>query len=100
MNENPSDHSHDCCGGLDEKKPEQTAAQGDHSCCHGEHDHADAPVTPSAAAKYYCPMCPGVESDKAGACPQCGMALELNLAYQLAKKIIYTCPMHPQIEQD
>ena len=29
-------------------------------------------------AKYICPMCPGVESDKPGACPKCGMALELN----------------------
>jgi P-type Cu+ transporter len=25
---------------------------------------------------YICPMCPGVESDRPGACPKCGMALE------------------------
>lgn len=25
---------------------------------------------------YYCPMCPGVESDRPGICPVCGMALE------------------------
>jgi len=25
---------------------------------------------------YVCPMCPGVESDRPGACPKCGMALE------------------------
>ena len=45
-------------------------------------------------------MCPGVESDKPGTCPKCGMALERNPAVPLAGKTIYTCPMHPQIEQD
>jgi Cu+-exporting ATPase len=46
------------------------------SCCsvHG-HSH-DADVKPSAGAKYFCPMCPGVESEKPGDCPKCGMALE------------------------
>ena len=57
-------------------------------------------MTPSAAARYFCPMCPGVESDKPGACPKCGMALELNPAWKPAAKTIYTCPMHPEIEQD
>jgi Cu+-exporting ATPase len=39
------------------------------ACCGGKgpdrhvHHHAHAPVTPSATAKYFCPMCPGVESD-------------------------------------
>ena len=28
------------------------------------------------AAKYICPMCPGVESDRPASCPKCGMALE------------------------
>ncbi len=71
-----------------------------HDCCHGELDHSAPPVTPSGKAKYYCPMCPGVESDKPGTCPKCGMALEVNPAQQSAQKAIYTCPMHPQIEQD
>ncbi|MFO1484575.1 MAG: copper-translocating P-type ATPase [Verrucomicrobiaceae bacterium] len=31
-----------------------------------------------APAPYVCPMCEGVRSDKPGACPQCGMALEKN----------------------
>ena len=31
-----------------------------------------------ATSKYFCPMCPGMESDAPGDCPQCGMALELN----------------------
>ena len=38
-------------------------------------------MTPSAGAKYFCPMCPGVESDKPGVCPICGMALERNPAF-------------------
>jgi Cu+-exporting ATPase len=63
------------------------------------HNHAAA-VKPSANAKYSCPMCPGVESDKPGACPKCGMPLEQNPAWQSPEKTIYTCPMHPQIQQD
>jgi Cu+-exporting ATPase len=53
-----------------------------------------------AGAAYYCPMCPGVESDVAGECPKCGMALERNPAHGGPAKTVYTCPMHPQIEQD
>ena len=70
-------------------------------CCSGQqHDHASA--KPSAAAKYFCPMCPGVESDKPGDCPKCGMALERNPAWvaPAAGKPIYTCPMHPEVQQD
>ena len=33
---------------------------------HSHHNHGEATVKPSAAAKYFCPMCPGVESDKPG----------------------------------
>jgi Cu+-exporting ATPase len=35
-------------------------------------------IKPAAPAAYICPMCAGVGSDKPGACPQCGMALEKN----------------------
>jgi Cu+-exporting ATPase len=45
-------------------------------------------------------MCEGVESDKPGDCPKCGMALERNPAYREPARTIWTCPMHPQIEQD
>src|SRR5713226_1734936 len=46
---------------------------------------APANVTPAAAAvaapaKYFCPMCAGVESNRPGDCPKCGMALERNPA--------------------
>ena len=70
-----------------------------HDCC-GGHDHHRSDVKPSSAAKYFCPMCPGVESDKPGDCPKCGMALERNPAWKAAATTIYTCPMHPEIEQD
>jgi P-type Cu+ transporter len=83
-----------CCAGKAEHVPHSHAHRHDHS-----HHHAES-VTPSVAAKYFCPMCPGVESDQPGACPKCGMALELNPACQPTKKTIYTCPMHPEVEQD
>lgn len=76
-----------CCGGDQGSSPH-----------HGHHH--DTSIVPSSAAKYYCPMCPGVESDRPGDCPKCGMALERNPAWQAPKKILYTCPMHPEIEQD
>ena len=79
------DHQHDCCG---KKKHED-----------GGHP-VDVSITPSSGAKYFCPMCPGVESDKPGDCPKCGMALERNPLWKPTGKTIYTCPMHPEIEQD
>jgi P-type Cu+ transporter len=74
--------------------------RGEHACCsHHGHPHHD--VKPPASAAYFCPMCEGVESDRPGDCPKCGMALERNPAAALQPgKTIYTCPMHPQIEQD
>jgi Cu+-exporting ATPase len=82
MNNETPGHSQHCCGG------------------HHENGHASVAVAPSGAAEYYCPMCPGVESNNPGSCPKCGMALELNPASQPAQYTIYTCPMHPEIEQD
>lgn len=88
---------HSCCGG----KRKTDAHVHDHHG-HSHHDHGDADVKPSSAAKYYCPMCPGVESDQPGDCPKCGMALERNPAWvaPTADKPIYTCPMHPEVQQD
>jgi Cu+-exporting ATPase len=81
----------DCC------KPQETEKKP--SCCGDHHYHHDK-VDPPAAAKYYCPMCAGVESDKPGDCPKCGMALERNPSWKPSGKTIYTCPMHPEIQQD
>ena len=84
----PIERNGACCGG-----------KGDHDA-HGSHGHAA--VTPSAAAKYFCPMCEGVVSDKPGDCPKCGMALERNPTWvaPAAGKALYTCPMHPEVQQD
>jgi Cu+-exporting ATPase len=60
--------------------------------------HIPNSVKPASQAKYFCPMCPGVESDRPGDCPKCGMALERNPTW--VAKTIYTCLMHPEIEQD
>jgi Cu+-exporting ATPase len=76
-----------------------------HSCCHqdehqvhGAKHHRDEKITPTK--EWYCPMCPGVESDKPGDCPKCGMALERNPAFARPARTIYTCPMHPEVERD
>ncbi|MEO7100334.1 MAG: copper-translocating P-type ATPase [Luteolibacter sp.] len=84
----------DCCK---HKAPEPEKKK---SCCHADHGHHHADVKPPAGAKYFCPMCPGVDSDKPGDCPKCGMALERNPTWKAAAITIYTCPMHPEIEQD
>ena len=55
----------------------------------------------NAAGKYYCPMfCEGEKVyDDAGDCPVCGM--DLVKAPDLeASKILFTCPMHPEIIED
>ncbi|MCE0499180.1 MAG: cadmium-translocating P-type ATPase [Methylacidiphilales bacterium] len=65
------------------------------SCCHHHHEVEVAPKP--AATPYFCPMCDDIVSDRPGACPNCGMALERNPA---STRIIYTCPMHPEVRQD
>ena len=42
-----------------------------------------------------CPMHPEIESDRAGDCPKCGMALERIVVAVPPQQ--YTCPMHPEI---
>src|SRR6266536_1950415 len=91
-----TDKGQNCCGDGHERRQ---AAHGEH--IHDDHDEHGA-AKPSVTAKYFCPMCPGVESDKPGDCPKCGMALERNPAWvaPASNKIIYTCPMHPEVQQD
>ncbi len=45
--------------------------------------------------KWTCPMHPDVQTDRAGDCPQCGMALEQTSLQRPRQQ--YTCPMHPEI---
>ncbi|MEP3387214.1 MAG: heavy metal translocating P-type ATPase [Reichenbachiella sp.] len=54
-----------------------------------------------STGKYYCPMlCEGDKKyDKPGDCPKCGMDLVKEEASS-SSETIYTCPMHPEIEQD
>ena len=84
---------HACCASQQPIRPDKHADA--HHC--GLHD-GDGAI--SAGAKYFCPMCPGVESDKPGDCPKCGMALERNPAWKPASKTVYTCPMHSEVEQE
>ena len=83
----------DCCHSNQPPKEKPPSA-----CCGGGESHDD--VTSSTAAKYFCPMCPGVESEKLGDCSKCGMALERNPAWKPKLRTIYTCPMHPEVRQD
>lgn len=47
-------------------------------CCGG---HAEKHDVPKPQKEWFCPMCAGVESDRPGHCPICGMALERNPAF-------------------
>ncbi len=69
-------------------------------CC--SHHEPSAKSQATQASKYFCPMCPGVASDKPGDCPKCGMALERNPRWVAppAGETIYTCPMHPEVQQN
>ncbi len=81
MSEGPDadGESHSCCGGGGTGVPNQEI---------------------SGNAAYFCPMCPGVESDKPDDCPKCGMALESSGIGLSTDKSTFTCPMHPEIVQD
>ena len=50
------------------------------------------------SASWSCPMHPEVESEQAGNCPNCGMALECLIVAAPVRQ--FTCPMHPEILQD
>ena len=61
----------------------------------------EPPAAPASRGTVYtCPMHPEVRQDHPGACPQCGMALEPEIAAPPATKVEYTCPMHPEIVRD
>jgi Cu+-exporting ATPase len=59
---------------------ERFQANPDHYLQHGPTGHMPAEAPPVAAegqkVEYFCPMDPEVVSDRPGACPKCGMALE------------------------
>ncbi len=69
-----------CCGNLSPSRRQMpmNPIHEKKSCCGGHNRSAEAEVKPSSGAKYFCPMCPGVESEKPSDCPKCGMGLERN----------------------
>ncbi len=87
----PPTAASECCGGRHEDP---------HHGHHERQDHRHQSKKPPANANYLCPICPGVDSDKPGDCPKCGMALERNPAFEAEAKTLYTCPMHPEVRQD
>ena len=57
---------------------------------------ADAPRPGAPEQVYVCPMDPQVRASKPGACPKCGMALELE--HPVADtRTEWICPMHPEV---
>jgi Cu+-exporting ATPase len=64
-------------------------------------DDTAAKSPAAVGVPYVCPMDPEVRSAGPGACPKCGMALEPDLAAQMARQSAptteWTCPMHPEI---
>ncbi|WP_376691086.1 copper-transporting P-type ATPase [Wenzhouxiangella sp. EGI_FJ10409] len=73
---------------------------GEHHCCHSDDGYHHSDGNQSSGDKaYYCPMCPGVESDEPGNCPKCGMALEKAQSGP-STKTEYVCPMHPEVVRD
>ena len=63
---------------------------------------ASKPVQNHGARRttWVCPMDPEVRSDKPGACPKCGMALEPEAIEAPAESIEYVCPMDPEVVSD
>ncbi len=86
-------------------KGKVTEVQKGKACCSDEHSHhhhdMDKMEMSKAPGKYYCPMhCEGEKVyDQAGSCPVCGMDL-VKVPELADTKIMYTCPMHPQIIQE
>src|SRR6266700_3667142 len=56
------------CSGTADAHPMPDRGEHVH---HERHGHEHGTAKPSATAKYFCPMCQGVESNKPGDCPKC-----------------------------
>lgn len=73
---------------------------GDHS--HHEHPKKEKNKKQNGNGVFYCPMhCEGEKTyDEPGDCPVCGMDLvEEQSMSSGSSSDIYTCPMHPEVEQ-
>ncbi|WP_276975133.1 heavy metal translocating P-type ATPase [Flavobacterium filum] len=71
------------------------------SCCDTYTQTSEIKLNANNQGKYYCPMhCEGEKMyDKARDCPICGMDL-VKVPELAVNKLLYTCPMHPEIIQD
>jgi Cu+-exporting ATPase len=63
----------------------------------GAQPHRAGSVPPTKGETYTCPMDPEVRQAVPGACPKCGMALEIDTPTLPSSRTEYTCPMHPEI---
>ncbi len=92
----------DGCRGLFVGDPAKYAGAEDPGAGACRHDARPAvsPELASQATRWICPMCPEVESDHAGTCPKCGMALEPDPATRPARRTRWVCPMHPEVVRD
>ena len=107
--EHTEHHAHDQnpAGGAQEKH-DHKHVHHDHS--QHSHDHSNKSegfaqsetLTKKAEAEYYCPMrCEGDKTyPEPGDCPVCGMHLIEAKKLTSAKKVIYSCPMHPEVKKD
>ena len=85
-----NDHrAHDSCHVHRQQEQHKTHMAG---CCRDEENKQTL-----KSAGYTCPMHPEVNQDRAGDCPECGMALEAMVQTRARTKTEYTCPMHPEI---
>lgn len=73
---------------------------------HNHSHHENKPDKKSVSGKgtgvFYCPMhCEGDKTyDEPGDCPVCGMDLVEEQNMKSGSSNIYTCPMHPEVEQE
>lgn len=82
-----------CCQGCADR------FQSDPEAMLGPSKPVSDPAT-DLADSYFCPMCSEVKVTVPGACPSCGMVLELDPQSLYSSKTQYDCPMHPEVIQD
>ena len=85
----------------EKNKTDHTQISTEKEGSHLRHHEKQHNGQPKEHGKYYCPMrCEGDKTyDEPGDCPVCGMHLKEE-ASAVPSKVVYTCPMHPEIKQD